>query len=59
MERGGEEVVGLSEEALLPRGQCVEDGAWAASEAAVVDSGDAVLVVREFVDDEGLRNGVR
>lgn len=48
-EDGGEEVVGLVEEAVLPRGLCGEDGAGTASEAAVVDACDAVLVVREFV----------
>lgn len=49
----------MLEEAELPDGLCVEDGARAAAEATVVDSCDAALVVGEFFADLSLGNGVR
>ena len=42
----------------LPGGLRGEDRALAAAEAAVVDSGDAVVLVGEFLTDLGLGNGV-
>lgn len=48
------EVVGLFEEPELPLFLCLEDGGRAASEAAVVDSGDCWIVVSEFLVDFGV-----
>ncbi|GER45875.1 tryptophan synthase alpha chain [Striga asiatica] len=49
-----EEIVGLAEEAELPPLLGGDDGGRAASEAAVVDSGDAGLVVGELLPNFGI-----
>ena len=52
------EVIGLLEEVELLGGLRGEDVARAAAEAAVVDSGDATVMVGQFLMNLGLGNGV-
>lgn len=51
-----EEFIGLAEESELPSSLGGDDGGGTASEAAVVDSRDAGLVVREFLSNSRFRN---